>query len=142
MNRFVSQGEMRVPDDDEDDYGMESPSKTIDADLLKKNFNAPFGVGGNEAALPSVFKPKLDPKMLVTPTAAQKFPKPEAVTRFEEAGPDLMDIEELASPNAADVTRNALLLPEADIVSQGQSLGSKKTKKVKKKKKRPTGWQN
>jgi hypothetical protein len=73
LNRFVSQGEMRVPDDDEDELldGQESPGKTpINAELLKKNFNAPFGVGGNEVALPNIFKPKLDPKMLLTPTAA------------------------------------------------------------------------
>jgi hypothetical protein len=52
-----------------------------------------------------------------------------------------MELEELASPIGADVTKNALLSPEADIVSQAQSNGTKKTKKVKKKKKK-SGWQN
>lgn len=108
---------MRVDDDEEADELLNNQTP-INAELLKKNFNAPFGVGGNEVALPNIFKPKLDPKMLVTPTAANKFPKPDAVSRFEEAGPE-MALEEIESPGDADVTKNALLSPEADIVSQG-----------------------
>ncbi len=133
LNRFISNGEMKV-DDEEDELLDNSP---ISPDLLKKNFNAPFGVGGNEAALPPIFKPKLDPKMLVAPTAANKFPRPnqDIVGKFEEAGPD-MAVEELDSPDGHD-TKKALF--EAEAISEAVSRSTKK--KIKKKKKK-TGWQN
>ena len=90
LNRLVSNGEMRI-DDDEDDEGMSSPGKQslfehhnlldaspISQNMLKKNFTSPFGVGGNDA-LPSIFgnRPKLDPRMLMTPSALNKvaFPR-------------------------------------------------------------------
>lgn len=92
MRSNASNGEMRLPDDDEmldnspirRGNGDFSPTKMLLESepptpiMIKNNFSSPFGVGGNDAALPSIFqhKPKIDPRMLATPSALNKITYP------------------------------------------------------------------
>ena len=121
---------------------------------LKKNFASPFGVGGNDGhALPNIFshKPRLDPKMLMTPSKANNvaFPKrgghsenaEEMVAKFQEnsstVGGGFDEAEVQGKPRD---TKNALMNPDlheeqhqVDDDMMTQKASTKKSKKVKKK---------
>jgi hypothetical protein len=74
-------------------FGDLSPVKGAHAEMplinpieIKKPFNGPMGVGGNE--LPGIFnhKPKIDARMMATPTALNRiaYPKVEEIEGAKE----------------------------------------------------------
>ena len=64
------------PNGDPNVFPPQQPDQSIPLEF-RKSFNTPLGVGGNDNMLPGIFahKPKIDPKLLATPTQLNGFPK-------------------------------------------------------------------